>query len=150
MSGSDPADIWQEVLSWLRVAENDRRAVKACLDIEPPLRDVAAFHCQQAAEKLLKGFLVHASIDFGKTHDLEKLGQIVAARFPHVEPLAAAMRDWTNWNIAYRYPDIGEPALLPAAEELTRALDLIANLAQMLRTLERPPDSAQITMETDP
>jgi hypothetical protein len=43
--------------------------------VNPPLLDVAAFHCQQAAEKLLKGFLVHASVDFGKMHDLEKLGQ---------------------------------------------------------------------------
>jgi HEPN domain-containing protein len=104
----------------------------------------------KAAEKLLKGFLVHASIDFGKTHDLEKLGQIVVVRFPPVERLVAAMRGWTNWNIAYRHPDIDEPVVLPTLEELTRALDLIANLAQMLRTLEPPADTAQPTMETNP
>ncbi|MDR0598605.1 MAG: HEPN domain-containing protein, partial [Treponema sp.] len=31
------------------------------------------FHCQQAAEKYLKGFLVFKGIEFPKTHDLAAL-----------------------------------------------------------------------------
>ena len=80
-----------------------------CLESDPPLLDAAAFHCQQAAEKVLKGFLVRASIDFGKTHDLEKLGDIVASHYPSVASLAAAMADWTTWSVAYRYPDLADP-----------------------------------------
>jgi len=109
------------------------------MTVDPPLHDVAAFHCQQAAEKLLKGFLVRANIDFGKTHDLEKLGLTVVRNFPEVAPFAAAMRHWTNWVIAYRYPEISEPDPMPSAEELAQALDLIAGLAEMLRSLGPPP-----------
>ncbi len=147
MNGADPGDVWREVLGRLRVAETDRRAVEICIGCEPPLADVAAFHCQQAAEKLLKGFLVHASIDFGKTHDLDVLGQIIGVPYPSVAPLARAMRDWTNWNIAYRYPDIVEPEPVPTSAELTQALDLIARLAEMLRSLGPPSDRNPTTQE---
>jgi uncharacterized protein len=48
---------WQAVERWLCVAERDRKAVLACMAESPPLSDSAAFHCQQAIEKLLRGFL---------------------------------------------------------------------------------------------
>jgi len=105
---------------------------------DPPLNDVAAFHCQQAAEKLLKGFLVHASVDFSKTHDLGRLGQVVATHYPSVAPLVVGMDDWTSWSVAYRYPDLAEPQPEPSAEELSHALDLISRLAEVLRSLAPP------------
>jgi HEPN domain-containing protein len=37
---------------------------------DPPLPEIAAFHCQQAVEKLLKGFLVLGGINFRRTHEL--------------------------------------------------------------------------------
>jgi HEPN domain-containing protein len=138
MSGPEPADIWQEVLARLRVADSDQRVARVCMVCDPPAHDAAAFHCQQAAEKLLKGFLVHASIDFGKTHNLERLGRVVASHFPSIGSLVVAMQDWTTWSIAYRYPDLAEPQAEPSAEELSRALDLIAGLAAELRALAPP------------
>jgi HEPN domain-containing protein len=143
MSGPDPADVWQEVVGWLRVAGIDQRAIEVCITSVPPLSEVAAFHCQQAAEKLLKGFLVRAGIDFGKTHDLERLGQIVSRNFASVAPIEASMRDWTKWNIAYRYPEITEPDPLPTVEELTEALHLIGCLAEMLRSSGPPSETTQ-------
>jgi HEPN domain-containing protein len=66
MSGPDPRDTREEVIGWLRVARSDQRVARVCLDLDPPACDAAAFHCQQAAEKLLKGFLVQAGIDFSE------------------------------------------------------------------------------------
>lgn len=100
MNGPDPADIWEEVEAWLRIAHNAARAVETCLAADPPLHDIGAYHCQQAAEKVLKGFLVRASIDFGKTHDLGKLGLTLAARFPSISVHVAVMGRWTNWGVA--------------------------------------------------
>jgi HEPN domain-containing protein len=135
MSGPDPADTREEVVGWLRVATADRRVARLCLDADPPARDGAAFHCQQAAEKVLKGFLVQAGIDFRKTHDLDLLGRTVLTRFPSLEPLVLPLRDWTNWSVAYRYP--GEPDVVPqpSVMELDRALDLIARLASELEAI---------------
>jgi HEPN domain-containing protein len=68
MSGNDPAGTWQEILAWLRIAESDQRVARLCLTADPPLCDAAAYHCQQSAEKLLKGFLVKAGLHVRKTH----------------------------------------------------------------------------------
>ncbi|HSW43942.1 MAG TPA: HEPN domain-containing protein [Phycisphaerae bacterium] len=43
-----------EVKRWIEKADHDRRMAEAGLDQTPPITDGAAFHCQQAAEKLLK------------------------------------------------------------------------------------------------
>jgi HEPN domain-containing protein len=134
MSDPDAETRREEVLSWMDAAEDDRRTVELCLAATPPLRTVAAFHCQQAAEKLLKGFLVHAAVRFRKTHDLGELGAAVVQAFPNAQPFVAPVKGWTAWNAAFRYPADLPP---PPAEELQRACAAIAALAAQLRALAR-------------
>ena len=64
---------WEEAATWLSAARLDRDAAIACLAAKPPLALPAAFHCQQAAEKLMKGFLVLAAQPFRRTHDMAEL-----------------------------------------------------------------------------
>ena len=47
-----------ETRSWLNKASKDLRAVAHDLQAAPPLLEDVDFHCHQAAEKVLKGFLV--------------------------------------------------------------------------------------------
>ena len=54
MSGLDPAKQRDEAKAWLAKADEDLAAIRACLDAERPLLGIAAYHCQQAAEKLIK------------------------------------------------------------------------------------------------
>jgi HEPN domain-containing protein len=138
MSGPDPAVLWLRVQGWIRHAAEDERIARGCLGFDPPSLGGAAFHCQQAAEKLLKGFLVRAGTDFRKTHDLDALGQSVAAVFPSTAPLLSPLRQWTTWNVAYRYPGETELEPEPSTEELTRALELVAQLTAVLRGLGPP------------
>ncbi len=104
MTAPDPSRVWQRVEGWMRHAAEDARMARGLLHMEPPARGGAAYHCQQAAEKLLKGFLVRENIDFARTHDLDRLGHAVAGRFPAALQLIASMRAWTTWGVAYRYP----------------------------------------------
>jgi HEPN domain-containing protein len=97
-------DNWPETAAWLERARSDRRAAELCVAADPPLFDVASFHCQQATEKLLKGFLVLAGQPVPRTHDLISLSDRVAALFPEVSDLARATEAWTVWSTAYRYP----------------------------------------------
>jgi HEPN domain-containing protein len=140
MSGPDPADVWRKVVEWLGVADRDQRAARICLTADPPLLDVAAYHCQQAMEKLLKGFLVRSNTDFGRTHDLTDLGHSVVARFPTTAPLVTPARTWTAWSIDYRYPGEKSPVPEPTGRELTEALELISRPAEVLRSLEPKSD----------
>jgi len=72
-----PADpvLISETQVWLRKAAQDLRAASHSLTASPPLLDDAVFHCQQAAEKALKGFLMWNNIPFRKTHSLEEIGE---------------------------------------------------------------------------
>jgi HEPN domain-containing protein len=137
----DPADRRNSVLGWVRVARADIRVTRAGLELAPPQPGVAAYHCQQATEKVLKGFLVLAGVDFSKTHDLDGLGASVVAAYPALDPLVAPVRGWTNWGIVYRYPDMAQPPPEPSGAELFGALEQIGRLADALEAATPPPAS---------
>ena len=118
MSGPDPIAVWQVVEEWLQIARDDLRAMRACCALDPPLTRVAAYLCQQAAEKVLKGFHVRANVRFRRTHDLGALADIVAVHFPGVASLAAQTEIWTDWNAVYRYPSDADVPDEPTPEEL--------------------------------
>ena len=69
----DPVQV-EDTLKWLRKAKDDLRVAQALIDVEPPLFDEIAFHCQQSIEKAEKGFLFWHKQPFQKTHDLYLLG----------------------------------------------------------------------------
>ena len=48
-----------EAKVWLLKAWRDLETARRCANGEPPFYDIAVYHCQQAAEKSVKAFLVH-------------------------------------------------------------------------------------------
>jgi HEPN domain-containing protein len=85
----------------------------------PPLFDEAVFHCRQAAEKALKGFLAWNGRTFRKAHNLEKIGEQCLAVDPSsrgVINLAVPLSEYA-WKC--RYP--GEPCQ-PGPDEVAEAL----------------------------
>ena len=61
------------VEAWWTKASHDLAAGRALLAASPPPLDIAVYHCQQAAEKAIKAWLVWKDMPFPKTHDLEAL-----------------------------------------------------------------------------
>jgi HEPN domain-containing protein len=137
MRAPDPRTRWRAVERWLRVAEHDRNAAQALLAV-PSLRPSAAFHCQQAVEKLLKGLLTLVGKRAGKTHSLEKLGAAAAGSFPEIGELVTAAKGWSAWAFVYRYPSDDAPPV-PDEEELRQALVIIDALAVRLRAANPAP-----------
>lgn len=114
MSGDEPDQDtlqWEEARRWFARADEDLAVARLALDAAPQLLGAAAFHCQQAAEKLLKGLLIAARLTAPKTHDLARLAPGVAASFPAISVQALALRPLTSWYLIGRYPDVdaGEP-----------------------------------------
>jgi HEPN domain-containing protein len=62
-----------EVKAWLQKASSDLYSAEILLDHDPPVPEAAAFHCQQAAEKILKALLVWLDVPFEKVHGLTYL-----------------------------------------------------------------------------
>jgi HEPN domain-containing protein len=108
--------------------------------MDPPLPGLAAFHCQQAVEKLLKGFLTLAGKRSRKTHSLGRLGTEVRASFPEIAELVAVVGNWSGWAVDYRYPTMRRRAApAPDEDELRRALAVIEALAARLRAANPEP-----------
>ena len=57
---------------WLKKAESDFANAELCISNTTAL-DTACFHCQQAAEKSLKAWLIAHDIPFEKIHELKDL-----------------------------------------------------------------------------
>jgi HEPN domain-containing protein len=117
------------VRRWLEVADRDIRAAEACLDRVP---EAAAFHCQQAAEKLIKGLLVLAQVPFRKTHDLEALRDLAAAQFGDLAAEIDRLVPLTDWGHVFRYPDIGDNEPVPSPTDLSHALADLRRMATLI------------------
>ncbi|MBI4659108.1 MAG: HEPN domain-containing protein [Verrucomicrobia bacterium] len=66
---ADPAA--SEAKAWMVKAWRDLETARRAAAGQPPFYDVAVYHCQQAAEKAVKAFLVHHGKPYEKTHDIE-------------------------------------------------------------------------------
>jgi HEPN domain-containing protein len=143
MKPPDPRARWEAVEDWLEVADADRKAAETCMAARPSLRGIAAFHCQQAVEKLLKGFLTLAGRRGGKTHSLARLGNAAAESFPEIAELVAVARGWSRWAVDFRYPTSkGRMKPAPSEDELQRALAVIDALAAQLRAANPEPSGS--------
>lgn len=61
--------------AWFAKGASDLTAARAILTGAGPY-DTACFHCQQAVEKFMKGFLSHRGREFPFTHDLDELAKL--------------------------------------------------------------------------
>ncbi len=102
----DPVRV-SETRSWLVKAANDLRAASHDLKSLPPLIGDTAFHCQQAVEKTLKGFLVWHDRPFRKTHSIEELGEQCLELDPTLKSIVDSAVPLTEYAWKFRYP--GEP-----------------------------------------
>ncbi len=93
------------VQSWLFKAQHDLLSAERLAEGEDPLLDTAVYHCQQAAEKALKGFLVYHDCRFQKTHDLALLLVEVNHFTQDFVPLDSAAGPLTRGGIVFRYPE---------------------------------------------
>ena len=65
------------VLPWTEKADNDISAARYLAENMYPIpAEIICFHCQQAAEKYLKAFLVFNDQEPPKTHDLIELAKL--------------------------------------------------------------------------
>lgn len=92
----------QEHEPWLRIAREDLLAAKGLLRLE--LFSSVTFHCQQVAEKSLKGYLVFQKQTILRTHDLIKLIELcvkIGKAFDKVKDEAALLNPFST---KFRYP----------------------------------------------
>jgi HEPN domain-containing protein len=131
----DPARI-AEARPWFVKADHDLRAAGVLLAATPPLLGEAAYHCQQAAEKSLKGYLSWHDHPFGRTHDLAAIGGLCVANDATLEAVCQRADRLSVFAWAFRYP--GDPEE-PTRTEVEGALAL-AREAYEAMLAKLPPE----------
>jgi len=110
----------EEIMAWLRKARRDMDSAERLLADNPPYRDTAAYHCQQAGEKAIKAMLTAAGLNFPKTHDLTMLVNLAAGKFGDMGAMTDAAIILTPYATLYRYPGA---ALEPDDTDIQEALE---------------------------
>ena len=106
---------------WLLKAHGDLHTAIQIGGLVDGHLDAGIYHCQQAAEKALKGYLLFHEVTFEKVHDLRKLIKQTETIEPGFQQYRDAAVVLTPYAAAYRYP--GEFATLePSREEFDEAV----------------------------
>jgi HEPN domain-containing protein len=133
----DPARV-ADTKSWLTRAADDLEAAERLLKA-PALFGAAVFHCQQAAEKALKGFLAWHDTPFRKTHDLEESGEACVAIDATLRETIERAIPLTEYAWKFRYPgEPEEPTREEAEEALAAARDVYVAVAVLLPDEAKP------------
>ena len=98
---------------WLLKAHDDLRSARKLSTGDDPIFTTAVYHCQQAAEKALKGFLVYHETPFEKTHNLIAIIELILPIDREFSELSEAAAVVSPYATFHRYPD--------ASRQLSRA-----------------------------
>lgn len=146
----DPMEVEQQkamlTRDWLTRAKHDLRGADGVLALAEPLPDVALYHCQQAYEKALKGFLTWHDWPLRKTHLLPELIEACVAIDPEFTQLAASAGVVSPYAWKFRYPMTDangvlieiEPSDQDAAEALRFAREAFDFVVTRLPSKARP------------
>ncbi len=130
---------------WMAKAERDLASAVRLLEGDPPFLDTAVYHCQQAAEKALKGFLAARDQPLRRVHDLVLLIDECADLDASFGQLAEAAEILTPYGTTFRYPGATyEPQMSEALEAIacaTRILDHVGRIIGPETGGGLPPDA---------
>ena len=106
----------EAVRAWVSYAERDLKAARRLLEGEPDTMN-AAFHAQQAVEKMLKAILQSAGPDPApRTHDLEQLARATEVWKERAQPDQVRLQELTACVLLMRYPDVAHGRSLAPQE----------------------------------
>jgi HEPN domain-containing protein len=95
----------EQALLLLRKAGQDEALLDAVLDSAGISDEIFGFHCQQAAEKMLKALLSDLGICFRKTHELGALTALIESSGCRLPAELADLDVLTPFGAVYRYED---------------------------------------------
>ena len=93
------------VKQWIEKGDHDLGTAQVTYRYLPQYRDTIAFHCQQSAEKYLKGLLIFLDIPFQKKHSLNYLLGLIAGKIEVPNDIYDNASILEDFAIEIRYPD---------------------------------------------
>ncbi len=121
----------------LRKAASDEAALDAVLDVPAVTDDVFGFHCQQAAEKLVKALLSQLQVPFRHTHDLRNLMDLLTDAGVPLPASLDGLKTLTIYAVQFRYEDVPSEVQLDRRQTRQLIRDLRAFVESKM-TLSSP------------
>ena len=114
------------VREWYKFSMTDLATAKHLNDtMRPKPLEIICYHCQQAAEKMLKGFLVSNGIIPPKTHDLHQLRNDCTEINNAFDELYDICAFLTQYSSQPRYPNEIEISEIDVERALKAAQEMI-------------------------
>lgn len=120
---------------WFGKAREDLKAAKHLRPLEKDFYSVIVFHCQQASEKAIKGFLTHNNVRVLKTHDMEKLLNAVASVNSELASKYDQVITMSKYAVEHRYPDADQKLPLLTEKIVLDAVSLAEEIFNELSSL---------------
>jgi len=94
----------KEAQKWRKLADMDLKTAEYLKDMKPLPVEIICYHCQQSAEKYLKGYLVFCGMVPPRMHDLDELCKLCSKYSNTFNNIADQCSDLTAYGIQPRYP----------------------------------------------
>ena len=120
-------ELTAKVDEWLKYAKRDLDSAEFLCGMKPVPVEIICFHCQQAAEKALKAFIVSKGREPKKTHDLVDL-QNSCNEYDDFNSLTVDCVTLRNFGVQSRYPfalQIEEADMKVALEMAEKIFDFV-------------------------
>jgi HEPN domain-containing protein len=119
-----------ELEQWMEIADSDLSAANHLAgNMHPAPYEIVCFHCQQAAEKYLKWFLVLHDREPPRIHDLEELEKLCESIVPRFSVLLDKCSYLTVYGVLSRYPS----EMQLEKEDMYRALEYAKFIREFIR-----------------
>ena len=116
---------------WFNKANKDYKTAVKLFELKDcDLYENIAFHCQQCAEKYLKGFLAYHNKETEKTHSIEKL----LKQCQKIEDFSVFndLIDLTDFAVSFRYPsepiDLTSQDIIKYINDIEKLMNYIEDL----------------------
>lgn len=122
---------------WVKKAEQDYVLARQGGRSKVPVHDGVCFHCQQCAEKYLKGLMEELGLTVPKTHYLDLLLRALAPHHPTLHSLRRGLLFLSVFAVETRYP--GRNASKRQALAAFRWADRVRTAARALLGIRERP-----------
>jgi HEPN domain-containing protein len=99
-------DKLSEPYRWFEYAQNDFDTATILADQLKPKFEIVCYHCQQCAEKMLKGYIAFKGGKLQKIHDLVVLCEHCSSYDSDFEKILEHCSDLTIYASEVRYPNL--------------------------------------------
>lgn len=111
---------------WLNRARSNLASARGGINIPDVYLEDLCFDAQQAAEKAIKGLLIHLKVRFPYVHDLGQLLALVEQAGQTVPEQVKEAARLSDYVVEARYPGLAEPVTREEYEEaVTIAMEVV-------------------------